>query len=67
MTSLSKPYRKCQSKPTGDTEARRKREAKAQAAKHQTNNYEGQSLSESKDIGVGTGGSWPRQYYSLET
>ena len=31
-----------------DTEARRKREAKAQAAKRQTNNYEGQS--ESKEI-----------------
>ena len=32
------------------TEARRKREAKAQAAKCQTNNYDGQSLSESKKI-----------------
>ena len=29
-TFLSKPYRKRQSEPTGDTEARRKREAKAQ-------------------------------------
>ena len=28
-------YRKCQSAPTGDTEARRKGEAKTQAAKHQ--------------------------------
>ena len=34
-TSLSKPYRKRQSEPTGDTEARRKRVAKAQAAKRQ--------------------------------
>ena len=34
-TSLSKPYRKHQSEPTGDTEARRKTEAKAQAAKCQ--------------------------------
>ena len=34
-TSLSKPYRKCQSEPTGDTEARRKRVAKALEAKRQ--------------------------------
>ena len=39
MTSLSKLYTKHQSEPTGDTEARRKREAKAQQTKRQTNNY----------------------------
>ena len=48
VSSICSRYRKRQPEPTGDTEARRMREAKAQAAKRQTNNYEGQS--ESKEI-----------------
>ena len=42
-TSLSKPYWKHQSEPTGGTEARRKREAKAQAAKRQAESTQPQT------------------------
>ena len=50
--SLSKPYRKCQSEPTGDTEARKKRVTKARVAIHQAESTQDAEARRKKEAGA---------------